>query len=144
MNEFIYNNKICFLEQKESTSSYLFWVLIFLFLVIFLSCIFKVSFITPINAIYNYDTNELEFYWPYDKYEKITTIKQIRINDSKWNFQISNISEIKVDEINHINYQIISISSPKKFVKNQIIKIYLLDEKEILIKKILQIILGGR
>lgn len=143
MKEYLFNNKISYQMNDEKKSLYWLWLSMFLGIFIFLCCTIKISIKIPMTATYNIETNTLELYWPFEKIDKISQIKRIKVENTEINFQIINMSELKVDEINKINYQIITISSPKKFYSNQMIKVYLLDEEEPIIQKVKKWILGG-
>lgn len=143
MNEYLFNNKISYQMADEKPTILWLWLSLFLGLFIIISCILKINISYASSAIYNAESNTLEVYWPFEQIDKISQIKQIKIENTTTNFQIINMSELKVDTENKMNYQIIIINSPRKFYPNQIIKVHLLDEEEPVIKKVKKWIIGG-
>jgi len=143
MKGYLFNNKISYQMNDSKKVSYWFWICLFLGLLFLASCILKISISYPTTAQYNTETNTLELYWPFEQIDKINQIKRVKIENTETDFQIINMSELKVDETNLLNYQIITINSPQKFYPNQIIKLQLLDEEEQIIQKVKKWILGG-
>lgn len=143
MNEYLYHNKISFRNQRERKVPYLFWISIFLCMTIWSSCIIKVRFSYKVSAIYNEEKNALQIYWDYENIDLLNKIEKARVEETEIAFQVLSISEIKINELTQTNYQIVEISSPKKYQENQMINIKLLDKKEKIIKKVKKIILGG-
>lgn len=85
----------------------------------------------------------LELSWPYEEIKEIYQYEKMKVDEETMDFKILNISELKLDEQNKINYQIISIKSPKTYPQSQVVPITLYDKKERMIKKWQKIILGG-
>ncbi len=143
MNEYITHNKISFLMQKEKTTSFQFWIVLFFFIMLWSSCLIKVNLSYKTFAIYKKASNNLEIYWQYNELEKLNDIEKIKINNIEIDFQIQNMSEIKIDQSSLQNYQILEVMSPKEFIDNQILQIQLLDKKEKVIEKVKKIIMQG-
>ncbi len=126
--------------QKEKSISLLIILTFFFTCGLCVSCLLKVRFSYPIKAIYQEENQVLEILWPYEKIDEIIKIEKWKQNEIEHPFEIINISEIEVDEINKINYQTIEIKCEEKLIQNQIVPIVLLDKKEKLIKKIIKIV----
>lgn len=143
MNEYLQTNKISFEMEKENPPAVLIWMVLFFCLIIWVTCFIKVRNVYEIKGIYNEETGELQIIWPCDKIEELNRFEKIVGNRQEWDFQILNMSEIKIDEKTWTNYQIISIESKEKYLENQVISLKLLDKKEKIIIKLKQLILGG-
>ncbi len=64
----------------------------------------------------------------------------LKINDKKYDYTIQNISEIKYDEIEKINYQTFTINIAKPSFVNEIIKVCFYYNQEKISQKIIQFI----
>lgn len=142
MNEYLYLNKISFLAQREKRVSYLFWISIFFSITILGSCIIEVRFSYKTTAVYNLERNTLQIYWDDENLNQLNQIESVKVDEKEFSFQILNVSELKINELNQTNYQIVDIFSPQKYQENQMIYIKLLDKKEKIIKKLKKIMLG--
>ena len=63
--------------------------------------------------------------------------KFVKIDNKKYSYQIKNISTIKIDKSNLIEYQTIEIKVSKKIYQNEIINLIIYFQKEKLINKII-------
>lgn len=142
MNESLFLNKTSFLLQKEKHIPILVIVILVFMESLWIMCFVEIRISYKTNALYKPSTNTLEIYWLYNNVDKINQIEKLKIEEQEMDFQIKNISEIKVDG-NRNNYQIIEVKSPEKYKENQIIQLKLLDKKERILKKVKKLILGG-
>ena len=94
------------------------------------------------TAVYNLERNTLQIYWDDENLNQLNQIESVKVDEKEFSFQILNVSELKINELNQTNYQIVDIFSPQKYQENQMIYIKLLDKKEKIIKKLKKIMLG--
>lgn len=140
MNESLYLNKVCFLNQFEEHSLLICFMSLIVSIAFILICNFEIQLSVPIKGIYQSDTKSIKFIADLESIEKIVNCQNIKLDNLKYPFEIKNISEILLDETHQTNYQIIEIKSPKDFRENQVVQIQLLDKKDKIIKKIVKMI----
>lgn len=85
-----------------------------------------------------YDGNHLLLKIQQDNSDNIINGDFIKINNKELNYQVKGISELKVE--NYINYYEILIDVNENFEKNEVIKITFYNNKEKLMKKIIDFI----
>lgn len=98
---------------------------------------FQVSNTLKLKGIIN--NNEIILNLPVKYSDTLIDGKFIKINNTKYLYKITNISPIKIDEQNMINYQTIHLKINEKLYQNQIIDITMFFQKEKLINKIKRI-----
>lgn len=118
------------------------------FLFIFLIGVFFLSFkILQIEIYESY--NSKAFYQdgfiylsvPIDYSDTITSGEYLKINKEKYEYKLLNIGDIEIDEVNLINYQVITIEVDKEFKNKEVLDITIYYKKEKIFNKIKEIIL---
>lgn len=66
--------------------------------------------------------------------------KYLKIDDDKFEYKITQISELQLDEINSINYQTYKIPFDKQLINNEVKQITIYYDNNYLYKKIWQLI----
>lgn len=146
MNHYYKNNSGYLLELKPPK---LFSIIIitFILLIIFLifSFKYKISNYIDSNILVSCEQNNCHYYL-YSTLENVSQIMNsgnIYINKKHYPYIIENLSEIKYDDINKINYQLLEINLKleKKYNKNNMyLNAKIMTKEEKLIDKISKII----
>ena len=105
--------------------------------VIFMCYLFTVDIYTIFITKGYYKDNMLYMSIEYNDTSKVNDAVVMSINNDKVKFTINNISEIKLDEYNLINYQDFIIDLDKQYKNNELLDIKMYYNKERVYKKLL-------
>ncbi|MCI8393946.1 MAG: hypothetical protein HFH86_00475 [Bacilli bacterium] len=144
MIESLYHNKVSYLSKKKKIIPVGLYFSMIVTCFLLLSCSISISSTNPIFAIYQKENNTLLFSWPISEIETLSYYEKMKIENQIVDFKIKNMSNLLVDEVTMQNVQKIEIESPKSFLDQQVLKVYLLDRKEKIILKIKKIIWKGK
>lgn len=98
--------------------------------------------IYEVYNIYGYIKNHnLVLNIPIEYSDTITNGEYLIINEKKYNYNVSDISEILLN--NNINYQEITLKLDNNFLENQVLKINIYYAKEKVLKKVKKTVFGG-
>ncbi len=105
--------------------------------VIFMCYLFTVDIYTIFITKGYYKDNMLYMSIEYNDTSKVNDAVVMSINNDKVKFTINNISEIKLDEYNLVNYQDYIIDLDKQYKNNELLDIKMYYNKERVYKKLL-------
>lgn len=105
--------------------------------VIFMYYLFTVDIYTIFITKGYYKDNMLYMSIEYNDIPKVNDAVVMSINNDKVKFTINNISEIKLDEYNLINYQDFIIDLDKQYKNNELLDIKMYYNKERVYEKLL-------
>ena len=105
--------------------------------VIFMYYLFTVDIYTIFITKGYYKDNMLYMSIEYNDTSKVNDAVVMSINNDKVKFTINNISEIKLDEYNLINYQDFIIDLDKQYKNNELLDIKMYYNKERVYEKLL-------
>lgn len=105
--------------------------------VIFMCYLFTVDIYTIFITKGYYKDNMLYMSIEYNDIPKVNDAVVMSINNDKVKFTINNISEIKLDEYNLVNYQDYIIDLDKQYKNNELLDIKMYYNKERVYEKLL-------
>lgn len=136
----INNNYFYLLNLKPKYSRF---ITISLLMVIILIYFFKTTKIYSKSAFYAVsDGGYLYINVNIEDSDAVNNIKFIEINNKKFSCNIEEISEIKIEEATHVNYQTYKLSTEDISIDNQIKKVIVYYNYNYLYKKIARKIFG--